>query len=136
MRKSPLLLALPLLASCAGAHNAKVWQDAANAEARCPSAPPYVPRANCLDPIEMEASGSTWAPGSVGQLRLDTLRLRLAEQLDAGQITLGQAEKQFANLHAQLDAEAVHNAPYLQHATIQWRVTLMGVGAPAPVNTQ
>jgi enhancing lycopene biosynthesis protein 2 len=109
-----LLLAL-LLSGCGiyEAHEAKKNNAAVLAQMKAdmlqcalnPQLTTHVARAKCENAVTMSAAERLIPPQQVTMLRVNALKLRLAEQLDAGEITPGQAQEQMAALVAQIQAE-------------------------------
>ena len=65
----------------------------------------HVMRARCINTIVSRSFRKLIPPQDVTAVRINALRLRLAEQEDAGQITPGQAAEQMASLIAEIQAE-------------------------------
>lgn len=108
-------LAALLLSGCATyrAHEARTNNETVVAQmkadlAMCTGNPlltTHVMQATCANAIVSASFAKLIPPQELAAARLNALRLRLAEQEDAGKITPGQAAEQMASLAAEIQAE-------------------------------
>ena len=134
MRKS-WLLALPLLAvRCAIALNRAVYREMNSELAACPLPPAvtYVEGAKCGNRAIMRAAGETRPPDLITAEQITATIMRVAEKLDAGEITKGQGQQEVAAMLAALRAQQVQENQTQQQINIQ-RQAVIQQGFQAPV---
>lgn len=131
-RPSAWALALASLTGCASIHNDHVAKGYAAMMAQCPTHPPsnYVEVANCQNRAIYYKYQNWNPPDYTGAELLGAANMRTAEQLDAGEITPGQAQEILAKVNAQINDAEYQRALQQQKLEMQQLQMFM---APAPV---
>lgn len=117
----PTVVALAALTGCASIHNAHVQRTYDQMVAVCPIRPPAtaVAVAQCQNQALLYKFGAWNPPDLVDADTLVAVRLRAAEQLDAGEITQGQAAEMIAHVEAQVNDAQYQRAVQAQKLRMQ-----------------